>query len=76
MKNKYKIVSFLLFCFSVLMIVIMVVHSIIDYGNYLQHPEYSAPFSVNLIGKSVIYGIPVVVGLVLSVIFKRVAVKQ
>lgn len=76
LKNKYKIASVLLFCFSLIMIGIMVVHSVIDYQNYLQHPEYSAPFSANLIFKGVTYGIPIIVGLVLSVIFKRKANKQ
>ena len=76
MKNKYKIASIILFCFSVLMIAIMVVHTFIDYQDYLQHPEYSAPFSVNLIFKSVIYGIPIIIGFVLSVIFKKNAIKQ
>jgi len=71
MKNKYKIVSNLMFYLSVLLVAIMVVHSLIDYQDYLQHPEYSAPFSVNLIFKSIIYGIPVVVGLVLSHILKK-----
>ena len=76
MKNKYKTVSILFICFSVLMIVIMALNTLIDYQNYLQHPEYSAPFSVNLILKSVTYGIPIIIGLVLSFIFKRKAIKQ
>lgn len=76
MKSRYKIASSLLLFFSVIMIVIMVVHSMIDYQDYLQHPEYSAPFSVNLIFKSVTYGIPIIIGLVLSAIFKSKANKQ
>lgn len=70
MKNIYKIVSNLFFCFSVLTVVIMLIHSVIDYQDYLQHPEYSAPFSVNLLVKGVTYSIPIIVGFVLYSIFK------
>lgn len=76
MKNKYKIISNLMLYLSVILVAIMIVHSLIDYQDYLQHPEYSAPFSVNLIFKSIIYGIPVVVGLVLSHILKNKIIKQ
>jgi len=75
-KNRYKTISVLLFCISILLVLIMVAHSLIDYQNYLQHPEYSSPFSVNLIFKSIIYGIPIIVGFVLSVMIKRKSVEQ
>ena len=71
MKNKYKLASILLFCLSVILIVIMVIRSVIDYRIYLQHPEYSAPFSAYLTVNSVTYGIPIIVGLVLSYILKN-----
>lgn len=70
LKKIYKIVSNLFFCFSVLTVVIMLIHSVIDYQDYLQHPEYSAPFSVNLLVKGVTYSIPIIVGFVLYSIFK------
>lgn len=73
MENKYKIISTLLFWFSVLLIVIMAIHSVIDYQDYLQHSEYSAPFSVNLLFKGVAYVIPVIIGFILSAIFKNKA---
>ncbi|MFL0270151.1 hypothetical protein [Candidatus Clostridium radicumherbarum] len=76
MKNKYKITSALLFYFSIMMTVFSVIYSLTDYQHYLQHPEYSAPFSVNLIFKSVTYGIPIIIGFVLSFIFKSKAIKE
>lgn len=75
MKNKYKIASVLLFWFSMIMTVIMVIYILIDYQNYLKHPEYSAPFSVNLILIGTTYGIPIIIGFVVSIIFKKKAVK-
>lgn len=75
MKNKYKIASVLLFWFSMIMTVIMVIYILIDYQNYLKHPEYSAPFSVNLILIGITYGIPIIIGFVVSIIFKKKAVK-
>ncbi|WP_411682913.1 hypothetical protein [Clostridium thailandense] len=71
MKNSYRIISVLFFYFSVLIIVLMVAHSIIDYHNYLKHPEYSAPFYVNLIFISVAYSIPIIMGFLLSAILKK-----
>ena len=76
MKNKYKIASSVFLCFSIIMLSIMTAHTLIDYQHYLQHPEYSAPFSVNLIFKCVAYGIPIIIGLVLSVILKSKAIKK
>ncbi|HEY5563215.1 MAG TPA: hypothetical protein VIK72_15960 [Clostridiaceae bacterium] len=70
MKNNYKIASFLSLFISIILVIIMVVNSMIDYQVYLQHPEYSAPFSANLMLKSVTYGIPIIIGLVLSFIFR------
>ncbi|MDF2883944.1 MAG: hypothetical protein K0R54_4509 [Clostridiaceae bacterium] len=75
MKNKYKIASVLLFWFSMIMTVIMAIYILIDYQNYLKHPEYSAPFSVNLILIGITYGIPIIIGFVVSIIFKKKAVK-
>jgi hypothetical protein len=49
----------------------MLTTTLIDYQNYLKHPEYSTPFSVNLMFKIVTYGIPTIAGLVLSFIFKK-----
>ncbi|WP_035668159.1 hypothetical protein, partial [Halalkalibacter akibai] len=48
----------------------MIVDLIIGYNDYLQHPEWSAPFSVFLISTIVTYGIPILLGLILSIIFK------
>lgn len=73
MKNKYKITSVLLFCFAVILLVIMIAHSVIDYKDYLQHPEYSAPFSVNLLIKGITYGIPTIISFILSIVFKNKA---
>jgi len=69
MKNKYKITSVLSFCFAVILLVIMIIHSMIDYNDYLQHPEYSAPFSVNLLIKGITYGIPTIISFILSIVF-------
>jgi len=69
MKNKYKVPSILLFYLSVILIVVMVIHSVNDYQVYLQHPEYSAPYSAYLVMNSIIYGIPSILGWILSFIF-------
>ncbi|GFP75482.1 hypothetical protein [Clostridium fungisolvens] len=71
MKNKYKTASVLFSCFSVFLIIAMLTTTLIDYQNFLQHPEYSTPFSLNLVFKSVTYGVPTVASLVLSFIFKK-----
>lgn len=76
MKNKYKTASKALFYFSIVIIVIMVVHSIIEYQHYLQHPEYSAPFSMYMIFKFITYGIPISVVFMLSFIFKGKVIKK
>lgn len=75
MRNKYKIASVLLFYFSMLMIIVIAIYLLIDYQNYLKHPEYSAPFSVSLILIYAAYGIPIIIGLVLSKIFKKKAIR-
>ncbi|GFZ33173.1 hypothetical protein CSC2_36990 [Clostridium zeae] len=76
MKNKYKTASVLFIYFSILLIITMLTTTLLEYQNYLQHPEYSTPFSVNLMIKSVTYGIPAIVGLVLSVIFNKKAIRK
>lgn len=73
MKNRYKIISTLLFWSAVILLVIMIIHSVIDYKDYLQHPEYSAPFSVNLLIKGITYGIPIIISFILSIVFKNKA---
>lgn len=55
------------------LLVIMIIHSVIDYKDYLQHPEYSAPFSVNLLIKGITYGIPTIIIFILSIVFKNKA---
>lgn len=70
MKNKYKIVSKGLFYCSIIMMIIIVIHLIIEYQQYLQHPEYSAPFLVYIGFKIITYAIYIVVGFALSFIFK------
>lgn len=49
---------------------------IVNYNDYLQHPEYSASFSAYLIFKIVTYGIPIIVGFTLSFIFKNKVIKE
>jgi heme/copper-type cytochrome/quinol oxidase subunit 2 len=61
MKTKSKVASILFFYLTVILVVIMVIHSLIDYQNYLQHPEFSAPFATYMIVNSVIYGIPIII---------------
>ena len=73
MTINLRILSILLLGVSILLIVIMLVDMAITYNNYLKHPEWSAPFSVFLIGNIITYGIPIIWGLVLSFFFKRKA---
>jgi hypothetical protein len=75
MLNKYKIMSFLLLCLSIAIIVVMIVHTLSDYQNYLITLN-SAPFSANLIVKGIFYGIPAAAIFVLSVILGKKAIKQ
>jgi hypothetical protein len=70
MTNKFRISSILLLSVSILLTVIMLVDTAITYNNYLQHPEWSAPFSVFFLSNIITYGIPVLLGLALSLIFK------
>lgn len=76
MTNKFRISAILLLCVSILLTVIMIVDTVITYNNYLQHPEWSAPFSVFFLSNIIIYGIPVLLGLALSFIFNIKANKS
>jgi heme/copper-type cytochrome/quinol oxidase subunit 2 len=69
-KSKYK-VAFISLFLSVILIVVMVIHSVFDYKYYLQHPEFSAPFSAYLLFNGTTYGIPIIILLVLSFIFRK-----
>ncbi len=73
MKNKFKIVVNLILSLSVILIVVLVVDTALDYQNYLQHPEFSAPFSAYLILNSILYGIPIMILLVVYFIFRKKA---
>lgn len=70
MTNKFRNLSILLLSISILLTVIMLVDTAITYNNYLKHPEWSAPFSVFFLGNIIIYGIPIILGLALSFLFK------
>jgi len=74
--NQFKITSTSIYILTVLLIVAMLIDTLITYRIYLQHPEWSAPFSAFLLARVVYYGILVVVGLLLSFIFKKKAIKQ
>lgn len=76
MKNKYKIVSKGLFYCSIIMMIIIVIHLVIEYQHYLQHPEYSAPFLVYIGFKIITYAISIVVGFALSFIFKYKGIRN
>jgi len=49
----------------------MAAYLVDDYQYYLQHPEFSAPFSVYLIIRGSTYGIAAIFGFMLSIIFKN-----
>ncbi|KQL54439.1 hypothetical protein AN964_13670 [Heyndrickxia shackletonii] len=70
MVNKYKIASNLFFTLSVLLIVIMLLKSYIEYQNFVKHPEWSAPFSTHLLVLVVTYLFPIIIALILAYIFK------
>lgn len=71
MKNKYKILSNILFYFSAIIILILIVRLVDDYQSYLKHPEYSAPYSVYLMSNSIIYVTLAILSIVLSVIYRN-----
>lgn len=71
MKNKYKTLSIVLFFASSIITVCLIIVTMMDYRNYLQHPEYSAPFSVMLLTNIALYGIPIVTGFIMAFIFKK-----
>lgn len=70
MTNKFRISSILLLSVSILLTVIMIVDMAIIYNDYLQHPEWSSPFSAFFLRNIIIYGIPILLGLALSFILK------
>lgn len=70
MKNKYRIAFIILLSIAIILSVIMIIDTLITYNNYLQHPEWSAPFSVFLLENFITYGIPVILALVLSFFLK------
>jgi heme/copper-type cytochrome/quinol oxidase subunit 2 len=69
MRNKFKTASIISLIISVL-----IIFALIDYQNYLKHPEYSAPFWVYQAPEITAYGIPAILGLLLSVMFNRKAI--
>ncbi|MGC7870607.1 hypothetical protein ACPUYX_03630 [Desulfosporosinus sp. SYSU MS00001] len=71
MKNKFKTASVITLILSISIIAVWVVQTMIAYQNYIKHPELSAPFWAYQIPEVTAYGIPVIVGLILTVMFKR-----
>lgn len=76
MNNKFKTASVVSSILSISTITVWSVQTIIVYQNYLKHPEYSAPFWAYQIPEVTAYGIPVIVGLILTVVFKRKAMSS
>lgn len=75
MVNKFNIASNSFLTLSVLLIVIMLMKIYIDYLNFINHPEWSAPFSAYLVSTGLIYGVPTIVSLILALFFKTKAGK-
>lgn len=64
--TNYKAYSILLFIFGLVVIGIGTAHTVIDYLDYGIHEEYSAPFYVNILIKSLTYGTVITASMVYS----------
>ena len=71
--KKYKDISTAFLFFSIIVIIAMGVHLYFDYQEYLNHPEWSAPFTVTILVRSVLYAPPIGLGFFLSYLFSRKA---
>jgi len=76
MKNKLRTASVISLILSISIIMVWVVQTLIAYQNYIKHPEYSAPFWAYQIPGVTIYAIPVIAGLILTVMFKKKAISS
>ncbi len=76
MNNKFRTASVVSLILSVIIIPVWVVQTLIAYQTYTKHPEYSAPFWAYQIPIFTAYGIPVIVGLILTVMFKMKAISS
>jgi len=76
MKNIFRTASFVSLILSVSVVAVWAVQTLIAYLNYIKHPEYSAPFWAYQIPEVTVYGITLIVGLVLTVMFKRKAISS
>ncbi|MDA8441605.1 MAG: hypothetical protein M0Z55_04440 [Peptococcaceae bacterium] len=76
MRNKLRTASAISLNLTVLIIAAWVVQTLIAYQTYIKHPEYSAPFWAYQIPIFTAYGIPVIVGLILTVLFKTKAISS
>ena len=71
MKPKFRTASFVSLILSILIAAVWVVQTLIAYQDHIKRPEYSAPFWVYQLPELIAYGIPLIIGLVLSVMFSR-----
>ena len=76
MKNMFRTASFVSLILSISIVAVWAVQTLIAYQNYTKHPEYSAPFWAYQIPEVTAYGITLIVGLVLTVMFKRKAISS
>lgn len=72
-QEKYMMMSKILAWSSMLLTLIMLFHTWVDYQDYIQTPVNSAPFSVNLLVKGLTYGTTIVICLVLARVCARKA---
>lgn len=73
MKSRKKAAAVAALCLSLLTIPVMAVHLFCKYQFYLQHPEYSAPFSVYVMGWIAGYGIVLLAEAILSIVLWKKA---
>jgi hypothetical protein len=74
--DKFKIASNSFLTLSALLVVIMFIKIYIDYQNFINHPEWSAPFSAYLATTVLIYGVPSIVSLVIALFLKQRVVNK
>ncbi|RDU38869.1 hypothetical protein DRW41_04745 [Neobacillus piezotolerans] len=75
MANKLKIASSSFLTLSILLLVAMLIKIYIDYRNFINHPEWSAPFSAYLLTTGVFFGVPTIVSFVIALFLKTKASK-
>ncbi|MDQ7096722.1 hypothetical protein REC12_24315 [Desulfosporosinus sp. PR] len=76
MKNMFRIASFVCLIFSISITVVWAVQTRIAYQDYIKHPEYSAPFWAYRLPEFIAYSISLIVGLVLTAVFKRISSRK